>query len=104
MNDEGHTDYNKALKYLKNAKINNPDSEILKENLAITYFFLEEYDIALNLFFEIDYNTKNYLNYWIGLCYFGKEDYLRAKIYLQQAVDSGMDVEQEIIDFLNFDL
>lgn len=103
MEDEGHTNYTKALTYFKKAQTNN-DSEILKENMAINYFFLEQYDIALNLFLQLNYQSKEYLSYWIGLTYLAKEDLINGRVYLQKAVDSGMEVEQEITDFLNSDL
>ena len=100
-NEEGHEDYSKALKYSKKAYDLNPTSDTSKENLAVVYYFLEDYDKALSLFLETNYKEKGANNYWLGLIYIMKEDDVKAKYYLKKSSALGTDLEPEIIDYLN---
>lgn len=102
---EQFTDYNKSLVYFKNIYKPSSTNNILKENMAMAYYFLEDFDSALPLFLEVSESSidKN-LDYWIGLCYLGKEDLVNAKLYLMNAYKGGVDMEQVFIDFINSDM
>lgn len=101
---EQFTDYQKALKYFKVAYEQNP-SNTIKENMAIAYFYLEDYDEALKFFLEIKETSKSfYLDYWVGACYLAKENLDLGQQYLKSAYDNGVEMEQVFIDFINTDL
>ncbi|MCK4524855.1 MAG: tetratricopeptide repeat protein [Candidatus Andersenbacteria bacterium] len=101
MDEIGHKDYNKSLKYSKRAYELEPASDLSKENLAVAYYLLENYDKALSLFLETNYKEKGLNNYWLGLIYVMKEDDVHAKYYFKKASDMGIDLEPEIRDYLN---
>ena len=98
-----YVNYPKALVYAKKAHDNVDDldlKKIAKENLAIAYFFNEQYDEALSLFLSINSTNKPYIDYWIGLVYLVKEDDYNAKIYLRKAKDGGVELEPELYNYL----
>lgn len=95
-----YVDYNKALGYNKKALEQNPDLETMKENLASNYYFLEQYDLAIDLYKQTSLESKPDNLYMIGLCYYGKEDDANAKIYLQKAKDAGYVLDEETDNFL----
>ncbi len=98
-----YVDYPRALQYAKKAyelsEINFKN--IAKQNLAIAYYFNENYDQTISLLSQYDFNKFPYAALWLGLAYVNKEDHINAKIYLQKAVNGGAEVPQEINDYLN---
>ena len=99
-----YSDYPKALKHAQKAyEVSNPESKnIAKQNLAIAYYFNENYNQTISLLSVFDFNKEPYLAYWLGLAYLNKEDHINARIYLQKAVNGGVEVPQEIYDYLGF--
>lgn len=95
-----YIDYSKALLYAKKANELSP-SEISKQNLAIAYYFNENYNNTISLLSSSNYTQHPYAAYWLGLAYLAKEDDVNARIYLQKAIDGGAEVPQEIHDYLN---
>jgi len=95
-----YEDYPKALTYAAKA-YSLAKSEITRQNLGIAYYFNENYNEAISMLSQSDSNKFPYVSLWLGLAYYGKEDYTNAKYYLQKAVNSGVDVPQEVTDYLN---
>lgn len=93
-------DYEKALVYTKKAYELKPDSEMVIENLASNYFYLERYQEAIDLFKQTSLENKPYNNYMIGLSYLGLKDDVNAKVYVQKARDGGFEAETEVLDYL----
>ena len=97
-----YVDYSKALSYAKKAYEYDTDkSEVTKQNLAIAHYFNENYDQAISLFSTTDLIQHPYIAFWLGLSYASKDDSLNAKIYLQKAKNAGVEMPQEIYDYLN---
>lgn len=95
-----YVDYNKALLYAKKANELSP-SEISKQNLAIAYYFNENYAETISLLSTSNHTQHPWAAYWLGLAYFENKDEINAKTYLQIAIDGGAEVPQEIHDYLN---
>ncbi len=97
-----YVDYPKALAYAKKAyEYNTEKSEISKQNLALAYYFNDNFDQTISLLSTSNLTQHPYAAYWLGLAYLSKEDQLNARLYLQKAINGGADVPQEIIDYLN---
>ncbi|MFC1734288.1 hypothetical protein ACFL6I_28630 [candidate division KSB1 bacterium] len=97
-----HVDYIKALEHAQKAyKVIDSDlKKIARQNLAIAHFFNENYSQTISLLSTFDMNKEPYLAYWLGLSYAMEEDETNAVFYLQKAVDAGVEVEQEVYDYL----
>lgn len=95
-----YADYGKAILYAKKANELSP-SEISKQNLAIAYYFNKNYTESINLLSSTNFTQHPVAAYWLGLSYLGNEDDVNARTYLQMAVDSGTEVPQEVLDYLN---
>ena len=95
-----YVDYSKALLYAKKANELSP-SEISKQNLAIAYYFNENYNETISLLSTSNHTQHPWAAYWLGLAYLGNEDDANARIYLQTAIDNGAEVPQEIHDYLS---
>lgn len=93
-------DYEKSLLYTKKAYEKNPNIEMTKENLANSYFYLGQYQQAIDLFKQTTLANKPFNNYMLGLCYYALKDEENAHIYLQKAVDMGYEPEAEVLEFL----
>lgn len=95
------TDYDQALIYNQAAYDGNSQSETMKENLALSYYFLERYAEAVPLLLATSLENKPYNNYLLGLCYYslGADDSSRQ--YFQSAADQGYELSQEIIEFID---
>jgi len=95
-----YVDYSKALLYAKKANELSP-SEISKQNLAIAYYYNENYSETITLLSTSNFTQHPYAAYWLGLAYLGNKDDANAKTYLQMALDNGAEVPQEVRDYLN---
>jgi tetratricopeptide (TPR) repeat protein len=95
-----YVDYSKALLYAKKANELSP-SEISKQNLAIAYYFNDNYSETISLLSTSNFTQHPYAAYWLGLAYLGNKDDVNAKTYLQMAIDNGAEVPQEVHDYLN---
>lgn len=97
-----YVDYPKALTYAKKAYEYDPDKlEVSKQNLAIAYYFNENYDKTISLLSTTNLTQHPYAALWLGLAYLGQEDDINARINFQKAISGGAEVPQEIIDYLN---
>lgn len=97
-----YENYLKALSHAKKAyEYDTEKSEIGKQNLAIAYYFNENFDQTISLLSTSNLTQHPYAAYWLGLAYLSKEDHLNAQIYLQKAINGGVEVPQEINDYLN---
>lgn len=74
---------------------------IAKTNLAIAYYFNENYDQVISLLSTSDLSNFPYGSYLLGLSYLVKEDDINAKIHLRKAYESGIEVSQEVKNYLN---
>ena len=96
-----YSDYAKALKYAIKANQLSP-SEITKQNLAISYYFNDNYKQAISLLTtSANISSQPYLAYWLGLSYAGDDQSTNAKYYLKMAINGGVDVPQEVMDYIN---
>jgi xylulose-5-phosphate/fructose-6-phosphate phosphoketolase len=96
-----YSDYAKALKYAIKANQLSP-SEITKQNLAISYYFNDNYKQAISLLTtSANISSQPYLAYWLGLSYAGDDQPTNAKYYLKMAINGGVDVPQEVMDYIN---
>ncbi|MCX6740149.1 MAG: tetratricopeptide repeat protein [Candidatus Parcubacteria bacterium] len=93
-------DYEKSLLYTKKAYDAKPGIEMTKENLANSYFYLGQYQQAIDLFKQTTLDNKPFNNYMLGLCYYALKDEDNARTYLQKAVDMGYEPEPEVREFL----
>lgn len=97
-----YENYPKALSHAKKAyEYDTEKSEIAKQNLAIAYYFNENFDQTISLLSTSNLTQHPYASYWLGLAYLSKEDHINAQLYLQKAINGGAEVPQEIIDYLN---
>lgn len=91
----------KALNYTKKAYEIQP-SDITKENLGIAYYFNENYKQAISLLSSVaGITNRPYEVYWLGLAYVGDNQPTNAKYYLQIALDGGVEMPQEVINYIN---
>lgn len=96
-----YSNVSKALTYAIKANQVQP-SDITKQNLAIAYHLNENYKQSISLLSSIpNISSQPYLAYWLGLSYAGDEQPINAKRYLQIAINGGVDVPQEIIDYMH---
>lgn len=97
-----YEDYVKALFYAKQAyKDDVTQSKNVKQTLATAYFMNENYDETISLLSTSNLNQKPFPAYLLGLSYLVKGDEENAVIYLQKSIDGGIEVSQEIYDYLN---
>ena len=95
-----YSNYPKALTYALKANEVQP-SDITKQNLAIAYHLNENYKQAISLFLSVNnISGQPYVAYWLGLAYAGDQQPINAKRYLQIAIDGGVDVPQEVINYM----
>jgi tetratricopeptide (TPR) repeat protein len=99
--NEIYVDYNKAVPFCQKAYEVNSDSEIAKENLALCYIYLKEFNKAISLLRTTSLDKKAINNYYLGLAYLGINDKVNAKIYFGKAISMGAEVEPEIYNFIN---
>lgn len=96
-----YSNYPKALTYALKANEVQP-SDITKQNLAIAYHLNENYKRAISLFLSVNnISGQPYVAYWLGLAYAGDQQPINAKRYLQIAINGGVDVSQEVINYIN---
>ena len=95
-----YQDYKKALGYAQKA-VQLTDLEIAKQNLGMAYYFNDNYPQAISTLSSITLDKDSYTAYFLGLSYAGNEDVVNAKLYLRKAIANGVEVPQEVYDYLN---
>lgn len=97
-----YVDYPRALEYAEKANefVDPSVRNIARENLAIAHLFNENYYQTISLISESDTLREPYLAYYLGLAYLGLDDEKRARVYLQEADEAGLEMEPEIYQFL----
>lgn len=95
-----YKDYKKALPYAQKA-YEVSKLEIAKRNLAIAYYYNENYDQVISLLSSSDLSKFPYGLYILGLSYMVKKDDVNAKINLRKASEGGIELPQEINNYLN---
>jgi len=95
-----YVNYPKALTHAQKAfDVSTSDvKNIATQNLAIAHFFNENYDRTISLLSS--QGSDPYIAYWLGWSYAIKEDEANARFYFQRAIDGGVEVEQEVYDYL----
>lgn len=100
-----YTDYEKALEFFNLAyKYRDPNGindETLKENIGVTYYYLEKYDQAIDSFLSMKHQDQGYIQYFLGLCYFMKKDYSKSKEHIDRAIYLGTEIDSSIMEVLN---
>lgn len=99
-NSVDYENYPKALTFAQKA-YNIDSSVISKENLAIANYYNNNYDQSISLFSQIDLTQHPYLYLWLGYSYVAKKDITNSKYYFRKAVSSGIEIPQEVTDYLN---
>lgn len=94
-----YSNYKKALTYAQKA-YNLSASEVTKQNLAIAYYFNENYNQTISLLSTTNFTNHPYAAYWLGLAYAQKEDPVNAKIYFRKAIAGGAELPQEIYTYM----
>jgi tetratricopeptide (TPR) repeat protein len=96
-----YSDVAKALTYATRAHQIQP-SEITKQNLGIAYHLNENYKQAISTLSSVsNIAGQPYVAFWLGLAYAGDEQPINAKRYLQMAINGGVEVPQEVYDYMN---
>lgn len=95
-----YVDYKKALTFAQKS-YNLSGLEIAKSNLAIAHYFNENYTQAISLLSTIDISKSPIKAYFLGLAYAQVDDLVSAKKYLRQAIAGGLEVPQEVRDYIN---
>jgi len=95
-----YMDYKKALQYAQRAT-QLTDLQIAKQNLGMAYYFNENYPQAISVLSALTLDKDTYTAYFLGLSYAGNQDPINAKIYLRKAIVNGVDVSQEVRDYIN---
>src|SRR3989344_4251716 len=95
-----YMDYKKALQYAQRAT-QLTDLQIAKQNLGMAYYFNENYPQAISVLSALTLDKDTYTAYFLGLSYAGNQDPINAKIYLRKAIANGVDVPQEVRDYIN---
>lgn len=97
-----YVDYPKSLAYAKKAyEYDLEKSEISKQNLAISYYFNDNFDQVISLLSSTNLVQHPHIALWLGMSYLEKEDEVNARINFKKAMGGGAEVPQEIIDYLN---
>jgi len=95
-----YSDYKKALQYaLRAAQLS--DLQLVKQNLGIAYYFNENYSQAILILSNLTIDKDSYTAYWLGLSYAGDNDPMNAKFYFRKAIANGVEVTQEVYDYIN---
>lgn len=98
--DEQYIDYDLALKYLLIAKENKDSAgfndETINDNLGIAYLFIEEYQISLDYFLNLNQSESPIVQYWIAYDYLGLGNVEKAKEAFSNAKAGGMVEQAEI--------
>lgn len=95
-----YSDYDKALKYAQKAN-QLSDNNVSKKNLALAYYFSENYSQTISILTSIDLSASPIYYYYLGLAYIGKDDVLNAKLYFRRAVTGGIELPQDVKDYLD---
>lgn len=95
-----YANYPQALVHAKKAYSANP-STITIQNLGVAHFYNENNTEAISFLSQINLDQHPYTSLWLGLAYAGNNDVANAKFYFRKAIASGVDVPQEIYDYLN---
>lgn len=93
-------DYKKALVYAQKG-YELSKMEISKQNLAIAYFFNDNFNQTISLLSNSDFVKNPDAATWLGMAYIKKEDHVNAKIYFREAIANGAEVPKEINNYLN---
>lgn len=93
-------DYKKALVYAQKG-YELSKMEISKQNLAIAYFFNDNFNQTISLLSNSDFVKNPDAATWLGMAYLKKEDHVNAKIYFRKAIANGAEVPKEINNYLN---
>lgn len=95
-----YVDYAKALTFAQKANQLQNDN-VSKKNLALAYYFTENYTQTISLLRSVDISNEPNYAYYLGLAYVAIDDTVNAKIYLKQAIAGGMQVPQNVTDYIN---
>lgn len=96
-----YEDYPKALVHAKKAY--DFDEEKLmstKENLAIAYFFNDQYQEAITLLGDLNFSQRPYAAFWLGVSYLGIDNDEEGRRYLQLASDYGVALPENLQEYL----
>jgi tetratricopeptide (TPR) repeat protein len=95
-----YVDYKKALTYAQKA-YNLSSQEIAKSNLAIAHYFNGNYTQTILLLSTSDVSKAPLKAYFLGLSYAQVDDAVNAKKYLKMAIAAGLEVPQEVPEYIN---
>jgi len=82
-----------------NAKIESAKAQ--KEMSDQLIKLSENYSQTISLLRSLDLSEQPTYAYYLGLAYAETDDKVNAKIYLRQAIAGGLEVPQEVKDYIN---
>ena len=95
-----YDDLAKGLQYEKTA-YSLQVNDVSAENLAIAYYLNDNYQQTISLLLPLDINNHPTMALYLGLAYAKEKDVKDAEYYFQKAIDLGVQVPQEVNDYLN---
>jgi tetratricopeptide (TPR) repeat protein len=95
-----YDDNAKALEYLQAAH-NLEANDVSSQNLAIAYYYNNDYQQTISLLMPLNITNHPSAAIWIGRAYAAENDSTDAKIYFQKGIDAGVQVPQDITDYMN---
>jgi tetratricopeptide (TPR) repeat protein len=97
-----YEDFAKALAHAKVSYENDDiNSETSKQNLALAHFYNENYQEAIDLYSTTNLTEHPFVNYWLGLSHLALDNPDKGLTYLQAAKDAGVELPDEINDYLD---
>ncbi len=90
-------DYSLASTYLKsfldiNGKLNEKSDLDALLRLADSYYASKRFDLAITYYgesLELNEINRNYINYQLGLCYYGLNDFTNSIVYMDKVMNSS---------------
>jgi tetratricopeptide (TPR) repeat protein len=97
-----YEDFPRALFHAKLSYANDPEKLVSsKETLAVANYFNNNFSEAIDMLETINLSEHPYLSYWLGLCYLSIDDPDTAITHFQSAKDAGIELPDEIIEYLD---
>ncbi len=89
----------KAVSFCETAYKKEKDI-LSKGNLGVAYITYGQNKEGIALLRNFDFKENPHLAYWMGLGYYQEDDEENAKKYFQIALDNGMDVGADVLEYL----
>lgn len=101
MGFESKSQFDKAIVFYKKALNEDPDNEIIIQNLGFCYFKLHQFETAKSYLLKIVDKSSfkdGKTEYILGVCYFVLQNVERGCFYLNEAKNKNNTAAQELLD------